>query len=364
MGIDIQAGAELAIEEINANGGVLGRPLELVMADTKATSAEDCALAAQVMDKAGVVAYFPGAFFGAACIDEFGKRKAPMQHMSASKDDIDAVAKGGYTNVFQDCASEEVYGPNAFDVMTKSLGYTFPNNKVALLGGDITYDMYIQKAARKAFEAAGWQVILDDTYPYGTTEFGPQLAKIRAENPAVIMGILTSTDSSVAFMNQFLQNPTNSLIFIQWSPASPEFINLLKEKANGVLWETLIAGLDTPEYTQFVEKFKAKFGREPGATWPSGQHDMIYIWKTAVESCGDPEAYDCVNQYIRDLSQHPYKGLNGTYGMNPDTYEGLAGDEWLPLQFIQIQDQKNVTIALGSKPVTGTQFQLPPWIKQ
>jgi branched-chain amino acid transport system substrate-binding protein len=363
MGVDVQGGAELTVEQINAEGGVLGRPLEIVMADIKGASAEDCALGAQVMDKAGVVAYFPGAFFGPACVDEFGKRKGAMQHMSASKEAVDTAIKGGYTNVFQACASEESYGPNAFNVITNSLGHTFPNQKVALLGGDITYDMYIQQAARKSFEDAGWEVILDDTYAYGNTEFGPQLAKIRAEQPAVIMGQLTSMDSAVAFMNQFLQNPTDSLIYIQWSPTSPEFINLLQEKANGVMWQTLAAGLDTPEYKAFEDAYRAKFNREVGATFSPGQNDMIRIWKAGVESCGDVEAYDCINDYIRNLSQHPFKGLMGTYGMNPERYEGLTGDEWIPMHFIQIQDKKNVTIVLGTKPIEGTQFQLPPWFE-
>ena len=364
MGTDIIAGAQLTVDQINAAGGVLGRPLEIVQADTKTTSAEDCALAAQVMDQAGVVAYFPGAFYGPACIDEFGKRKGLMQHMSASKDMVDERTKGGYTNVFQDTASEASYGPNAFSVITKSLGYTFPNNKVALLGGNITYDEYIQQASLKAFQDAGWQVVLNDTYTYDNTDFGADLAQIRAQNPAVIMGILTSTDSSVAFMNQFLQNPTQSLIFIQWSPASPEFISLLQDKADGVMWETLAAGLPTPEYNAFVTAFQTKFGRAPGATWPAGQHDMIYIWKAAVESCGDVTAYSCIDTYVLNLSQHPFQGFMGTYGMDPQTQSGFTGDNWLPMQFIQIQNKQNVTIVLGSKPVTGTKFQLPPWMSQ
>ena len=65
-------------KQINAEGGVSGCQIELVYADVKSETPEDCALAAQVMDKAGVVAYFPGAFFGTACIAEFASRKPIM----------------------------------------------------------------------------------------------------------------------------------------------------------------------------------------------------------------------------------------------------------------------------------------------
>ena len=86
-------------------------------------------------------------------------------------------------NVFMTCEDEYSYGPNAFDVIVNTIGksYEFPNKKVALLGGNITYDMYIQEGVKKAFEAAGWEVVLNDTYAYNNTEFGSQLAKIRAE---------------------------------------------------------------------------------------------------------------------------------------------------------------------------------------
>jgi hypothetical protein len=49
--------------------------------------------------------------------------------------------------------------------------------------------------------------------------------------------------------------------------------------------------------------------------------------------------------------------------MDPATHVGRAGSEWLPIQFIQIQDQKNVTLYLGNTPVAGTAFQTPPWFK-
>lgn len=367
MGIDIVAGLSMAVEAVNAEGGVLGKPLEIVYSDTKAMSSEECELAVESLDRAGVVALFPGAFFGPACIHAIGKRPQPMFHMSADQYDVQAVLDNlpEYTNVFQMCASERTYGPNAYKVMVETIDYELPNKKVALLGGDITYDMIIQQSFEDVAVANGWEVVLDDTYPYGTTEFGAQLAKIRAEEPAIIFGAITSTDSSVAFMNQFLDNPTNSLVYIQWSPASPEFIGLLGEKANGVLWQTLAAYLPTPENEEWVQAFEAEFGRLPGATWPSGQEDMLRTWIAAAESCGSPIPSDCIYDYLENLADHPYTGRMGTYGMNPEyqNREAFTGDEWVPMHFIQIQDERDHTLFLGTQAVEGEEFQVPPWIE-
>ncbi len=365
MGTDIVAGIGLAIEKINAEGGVLGKPIEAVYADTKGCSAEDCALAADLMDKAGVVALFPGAFFGPAGIHAFGKMDQPMFHGSASKELVDAVVDNmdEYRNVFQICASETPYGSNAYEILTSKIPYELPNKKVALLGGDITYDMVIQQSFEDIAVKNGWEVVLDDTYPYGTTEFGAQLSKIRAEKPAIIFGCLTSNDSAVAFMNQFLQNPTDSLVYIQWSPASPEFIKLLGDKANGVCWQTLFGYLPTEDNQKWVDEFSTKFGRAPGATWPAAMDDALHIWKTAVEAVGDPKAYDKIDEYLENLSDHPYKGRCGTYGMDKARHEGLSGDDWLPVHFVQIQGQQNKVLYLGTKAQEGNTFILPPWIK-
>jgi branched-chain amino acid transport system substrate-binding protein len=366
MGTDILAGAQLAVEKINEEGGILGCQIEIDSTDIGSDTAENQARTIQKFLDDGIVFAVPGAFYGTAAIDEYGKQEWLMMHNSASYDMEKVVIDNlpEYRNVFMTCEDEYSYGPNAFNVIVNVIGgqqgYQFPNNKVALLGGDITYDMYIQKGARKAFEDAGWQVVLDDTYSYGNTEFGSQLAKIRAEEPAVIMGQLTSTDSSVAFVNQFLTNPTNSLIYIQWSPASPEFINLLGDKANGIMWQTLIDILPQNR-DSFYSMFEQKFGRTPGS-WPPMIWDHFQIWKAAVESCGSFTAYDCIDTYVEQLDQHPVTGLCGTYGMDPATHKGRSGDEWLPMQFIQIQDQKNVTLFLGTKLQENVSFVTPPWI--
>ncbi|OGO64003.1 MAG: hypothetical protein A2029_10190 [Chloroflexi bacterium RBG_19FT_COMBO_47_9] len=316
------------------------------------------------------MAFFPGAFYGPACSIEFANFDQPFLHATASKEVVDPIAENlaEYGNVFQVSASEEAFGPNAFTNMT-SLPYDYPNKKVALLGGDISYDMLIKDGIAKLAEENHWEIVMNDTYPYGTTEFGAQLAKIRIEEPAIIFGSITSVDSAVAFVNQFLQNPTNSLIFLQWAPVASEFIPLLGEKSNGLLWQTEYAYLPTGDNLEWAKAFKTEFGRDPGMAWPALMDDMLYIWIEAVETVGDPTDYAAINDYIRKLSDHPYQGRAGRYGMNPERNEGLSGAEWLPIHFYQIQEQKNVLLFLGTKPFEGTdatpmvEFILPPWIK-
>ena len=369
MGADIIAGIGKAVQNVNKKGGVLGKKLEIVYADIKDTNPEDSRLGGQLLSNAKVCAFFPGGFFDPSCAVEFGRYKQPLLHASAIKETVDPIAANlaNYGNVFQLCASEENLGPNAF-INLVSLPYEYPNKKVAVLGSDISYDMFLQQGIVRYAQKYDWEIVLNDTCPFGSTRFDAQLARIRAENPAIIFGCITSTESAIEFVNQFLQNPTNSLIFLQWSPGASKFIHLLGEKANGILWQTEFGYLPTLENSQWIKEFTTEFGREPGVAWPAMMDDMLHIWIKAVEYAGDPNNYDKVIEFIRDLSQHPYTGRTGRYGINPARNEGLSGLDWIPIHTYQIQNQKNILLFLDNEPfkgndvVTQGKFIVPPWI--
>lgn len=369
MGADIIAGIGLAVESVNADGGVLGRRLEIVYVDIKDSNAEDSRMGAKFLDNAGVVAFFPGCFYDPSCGIEFGKYNQPLLHASAMKKTVDPIVANiqEYGNVFQMCASEGNFGSNAF-INLVSLPYRYPNKNVAILGSDISYDMVVQKGIANYAQKNGWEIVLNDSYPFGSIRFDSQLARIRAEDPAIIIGCISSTESAVEFVNQFLQNPINALIFLHWSPVASKFISTLREKANGILWQTEFGYLPTKENMLWAEKFITEFSREPGMAWPAMMDDMLHIWTKAVEYAGDPKNYSKVIEYIRDLSTHPYRGRAGTYGINKERNEGLSGLEWLPIHTYQVQDQKNVSLFLDTKPFEGAvaagKFQMPPWIKK
>jgi len=363
MGADILAGISMAVEKVNAAGGVLGKPLEMIIADIEESGMESCRLAAELMDKAGVVAIFPGGFFGSEFIHVFGKYDPPLLHASAEEEAVEAVVTNlpQYRNIFQLSASEESFGINAVKVLVGELPIEYANNKVALLGGHLGYDRQIKASARRMFENEGWQVIMDETYSYGTTDFEAQVAEIRSKEPGIIFGCLTSVNTSVAFINQFLASPTNSILFVQWSPAAAEFKELLGEKANGIVWQTEYGYLPSPENLAWVEEFKVRFGRAPGKAWPAMMEDMLHIWKRAVEWCGCPTDYACICQYIESLSDHPFVGRLGRYGMNRERHEGLTGDDWLPIHFYQVQGHDDLLLFLGTRAVGANRFQIPPW---
>ncbi len=369
MGLEIIAGISMAVEAINQKGGVLGKKLEIIYSDIRDTNPEDTRMGLQLLSKANVVAFFPGGFYDPSCVVEFGAYNQPTLHASALIDTVEPIAANlkEFGNVFQVCASEEKLGPNAFNNMI-ALPYDYPNKKVAILGSDISYDMNMQKGIVHWAQKNGWEIVLNDSYPFGSLRFDSQMVRIRSEKPAIIFCCITSTESAIEFMAQFRQNPTNSLIFFHWSPVASKFLHELGDKANGIIWQTEFGYLPTQENLQWFKRFTTEFGREPGVAWPAMMEDMLNIWIQAVQACGDPHNYDDIIHFIRNLNQNPYQGRTGRFCINPERNEGLSGLDCLPIHTYQIQNKMNILLYLETVPFRGNdvidegRFMIPPWI--
>ncbi len=65
-------------------------------------------------------------------------------------------------------------------------------------------------------EEEGWEIVMDEVVPYGTTEWGALLTKIRALDPAIIGVEIISIPELVTFFRQFMEEPTNSLIYLNY----------------------------------------------------------------------------------------------------------------------------------------------------
>lgn len=363
-GAEMINGAVMAVEEINAKGGLLGRPLKTVAMDTKESQVDILRSAAEALAAKGVDVNVTAYLMGPMDIHTFGKYEIPYLHADTQWTSTKAVMDNlpEYNNVFAIDPNERSYGPNAFINMTKMIPYDHKNKTVAILTTNFTYAKGISKSFREIVEKNNWKVVSDTDHELGTTEYGVELSRIRAENPGIIFFSTHLPTEAVAFMNQFQTQPTESLVYIQYCPNVPEFRELLGPKANGVLWQTLIGYLPNKEGLAWVARYKKRFGKAPGYTAACNTYDSINMWAAAVRAVGDPKNYKKVNEYIL---KNPYNGIAGTYIFNPKTQEAIAGNvgKGIPNQFFQIQNGEQVLLVLGTIP-TKAKFERPPWLKK
>jgi branched-chain amino acid transport system substrate-binding protein len=155
-----------------------------------------------------------------------------------------------------------------------------------------------------------------------------------------------------------------------WAPAAPEFIELLGDKANGVIWSTLIGPLtragaqyQDPITKTWYDKYKAAYNAEPGDQGAIC-YDMTWMWATATSIAGTTD-----KRAVTDvLARMVYRGACGTYRFNkehwPNPYPSIDRDPSIGLahQYIQIQDGEHKVTS--PEPYAAAQFQLPWWLKK
>ena len=355
-------GMVLAIDEINAAGGLLGRQIELVVFDIENQEAEKIIAAAEKLigqDKVDMLSTCYAGF--GPDIEYFGRYDVPYLHASSTKNTTDMVAADpSLNNVFMvDGHQTEWAIPHARQFAL--LDYDYPNKKVASLYADDAWSIVYGPALADNLVKQGFEVVMDEQVAYGTREWGPLLAKLRPLEPAIIALEILTAEEGVTFIQQFLENPTDSLIWLGYAGVIPEYPALLGDDVNGIM----SGSYGFPMRNEIGDSYRAayvqKFNKEVPMNIAAGGYDSVYLWAKAVEEVGDPSDHVAVNDALRQIT---YEGVLGWYSFRlPDQYVayGAYEDGLLPISMVQYQNGK--VVQLFSQYTPETPFQVPPYIK-
>ena len=153
-GQHMQYGLQMAVADLNAAGGLLGRPVELVVYDIEDLLPETIAAARDyLIDREGVDVVVQGYADYSTDFEVFGAGSdVPFLHGSGSVRAAEMVAADPetYANMFQVFPVEADYGGRAWDGITQFQDdYVYPNNKIAILHGDLEWDLNYTAALRR-----------------------------------------------------------------------------------------------------------------------------------------------------------------------------------------------------------------------
>lgn len=368
-GQQMRNAAIMAIEEINAAGGLVGRQLEPIFFDTKELLAETFALAAEELIEKQKVDVLVCGYGGEAGVDTFGKYDVPFFHGEASEFNVaELVAKNpAYKeNVFTVGDTSLHHGPALFDAMlemSKKAGYTFPNKKVAVIRGTWTAIQQLTEGMVQRAEELGWKAGFVMDAPEGTREWGGVIMRIRALKPAIIIFNVWDVTAMAQFRDQFNEAPTQSLLFMGEGMAAPEYVIMRGNRADGELGYTSKGDLPNALGMAWRERYSKRFNipqKEINAA--NGFQDAstyagVMIWAEAVKKAGDPSNFKAV---AKALKSNTFNSILGRHEFDENNRAPMAG---VPCHLMQVQDGKLVTIALNDKPVEGTNIQIPSWLK-
>jgi len=265
-GQDSVDGINMAIDEVNAAGGVNGRQVQLITYDTKSDPAEALTLATKLMTQDKVLAILGPATSGSftATIPAANQYKVPVISGSATADTVTVDSSGNVQPfAFRTCFSDSLQGTAAANYALSTLN---AKNAVIIKDNSSDYGKGLADNFTAAFTAGGGNIVDQEAYVSGDTDFNAILTRVRGMQFDMIYlpgyyneaGLIIKAARDLG-INQPVVGPDGF--------DSPDLLSLAGASAlNNVFFTNHYSSLDQSDKVQsFITAFKAKFNKEPSA---------------------------------------------------------------------------------------------------
>ena len=360
-------GVQWAVDEANEKGGIAGYSFELEVADVKDHSAANVTSAVErLLGTDGVEVILTGyASLSMFEVDLMAEENMPYIAAGPSPGFAAIVSQDpeAYNCCWSYTASFKGYETDVLP-MVESLAsdgaLSVEEKTVAMISSDNPYSKTISEGMKLSFTEAGWTVVVDELVPFGeVSDWKVILAKVNETQPDLVVNTDYLPGNSALFLKQFLEEPTDSLMFLQYAPSVPEFVDLTGEQSNGVIYNLIGGALDSekwPRGQSVMDSYEAYYGKESG-TYGVGLYEMTQMYFQALEKVGDPSDHDAIGKAI---GAGRYETVAGNIEYDPETHVALQSNDHVPVSFWQLWDGERVMI----KPdkFSNGDFRLPPWM--
>lgn len=311
-------GVTMAIDEINAAGGVNGRMLRAEVVDTDIMSPEGTVAAFQSLAGRGIHA-IASAFvlIPQPAMDAAAATGVPYMHGNTQLSAIELVKSDPkrYRNIFQIDGAETWYGFGLIkylDQLQASGAWTPKNNRVHIVQEQIAYTQVISQSAQKAIAESGgkWELAQVTDIQFPVQDWSPVMRALKESDAGVIFISHWVAAELAAFAQQFAADPIpGAMVYLQYGPSQPEFLELSGGAAEGMIWGSVIGNHRDEKGAAFTKAYMERFGENMGQVYTGSGYDTVHmlaeVWKTT-----DPSDFDAVGNAIRKLK---YTGVAGTY---------------------------------------------------
>lgn len=272
----------MAVEEINAKGGVLGKTLEVIVEDDEANPEKSKNAFTKLATKDKVVG-FVGALTSKcslAITEEAQKRKIIMISPSSTND---AVTNAG-DYIFRACYKDSFQGPV---VAQFSIDQLKAKNAAILFDNTNDYSVGMKDNFKAEFEKLGGKIVVEESYATGDKDFNAQLTKIKTGNPDVIfIPDYYNTVSLIA--KQVKQNGLT--VPMLGADGWDEIANNAGDEVVGSYYSNhYAADAKDADVEKFVAAFKAKYKDQTPNALAALAYDATYILAEAIEAAGSTD---------------------------------------------------------------------------
>jgi branched-chain amino acid transport system substrate-binding protein len=288
-GTNIKKGAELALQEINENGGVFGKNLGFAEFDNKSTEVDASQGISKLVEQDGAVAVIGAATSGLTMAQlDFANQNGVVVLTPSGTNELITVNEDGSVNefAFRGTFIDPFQGEVVANFASDELGV-----KTAAVYGDSASDYAtgLGDAFKTTFEAAGGQVVAHEYYQAGDADFSATLTRLKEAQPEFIFvpgyyqetGLIVKQARDLGITVPMMGGDG-------WD--SPEQVSLAGADAMNDTYMTAHYSAGNPEekVQNFVSAFQAKYDESPDGFAGLG-YDCVYFLKDAIERAGEED---------------------------------------------------------------------------
>ncbi len=306
-GISVKQGAEVAVEEINAAGGVLGKQIEFFYEDDESDAETAMSAYNKLMDK-DIQALLGATTSGPTiALTDLTKEDGILQLTPSGS----AMECTQYDNCFRICFTDPLQGVTMADYAADALGY---KKAAVIYDNSNDYSSGMAKAFIDEFKAKGGEIVVEESFGKDDVDFNTQLTTVKSSDAEVLF--LPIYYQSVAFIAGQAKKMGLEIPYLGgdgWDGV----LDQVKDDPSlveGAVFLTPFAANDSAENVQaFVKAYEAKFGTTPDQ-FAADAYDGVYVIKAAIEKANSTDKQAIIDA----MTEISVKGLTGDMTFTPE----------------------------------------------
>lgn len=301
-GVTATNGSKLAFEEINKNGGILGKQVEFVLFDEKGDSTEAVTAYNRLVDE-GVV----------ALVGDITSKPSLAVAEIAAQDNMPMITPTGTQfniteagpNVFRVCFTDPYQGVILANLAKNNLK---ANTVAIMVNNSNDYSDGVTEAFIKEAERLGLKIVAKEGYAEGDKDFRAQLTKVAATNPDVLLvpdyyeqvALITTQAREVGVKSTFI-GPDG------WDGVAKALDSSAYGAVENSYFTNHYSVEDTNEKVQnFLKAYREKYKDEPSA-FSALSYDAAYLMKDAIEKAGSTDK----DAIVKAMKESDFAGVTG-----------------------------------------------------
>ena len=250
-------------------------------------------------DKVDFVVAPYGTGFNIATAPIYGRYGYPMIAVSAITDKADELTKR-YPNLFFTLGTTTAFTDGVRDILIEQRDAGAIGNKVAMVNVADAFGIELADRARESFEAAGFELVYDKSYPLGTPDLSPVMKGAKASNPDAFVAWSYPPDSFGLAEQAIIEDLDVAVYYSAVATSFPSFGDAYGDKINNVLG----AGgtnVDDPKVAEYRAAHLEITGKVADYWASANTYASLEILEQAIEGAASTDR-DVVTQYIKDNS--------------------------------------------------------------